>query len=323
MTGSNIERPGVDKSWLDLNAYRKRLEFWEQYSRESDPMRFLQEYAKLRWIPQCLYKSSMLKGHENPAWKSSAFVGAIGIYPGILAYRCEQSALKTGVMDWSLVRNVYTYGYVSMAIESHVCPNKSALLWGGGVGGSITGAQTLLGLALGCQPQSIRLAKAYVAAISKRKHPFPEGNYLHLIEILADYFGMSVATQSNGPILDALLHNWRTDNLSELSEILLAVCDLHTRQFNWDLMVGPNFYNDFIRFPVEILALFRLRQWLGLENPVLDHPLMQSPLGVLPPEQSFFGDKLFDRVYTRMVKQGFNDEEIFKTHMKELGFPEN
>ena len=68
---------------------------------------------------------------------------------------------------------------------------------------------------------------------------------------------------------------------------LLAACDRHTHQTGRNSL--KNFYDfnnvGLCRTPVEILLLFRLREWVGLTNPVLDHPLMAAPFNELPPVQ--------------------------------------
>ena len=86
------------------------------------------------------------------------------------------------------------------------------------------------------------------------------------------------------PIYEALLAHWRTPNPQDLVPCLLAACDRQTHQTNKDTL--KNFYDfhnvGLIRTPIEILFVFRLREWEGLTNPVLDHPLMAAPFNQLP-----------------------------------------
>lgn len=89
------------------------------------------------------------------------------------------------------------------------------------------------------------------------------------------------------PIYEALLKHWRTPNPNDLVPCLLAACDRHTYQTQKD---SSKKFFDFqnvglTRTPIEILFLFRLREWEGLVNPVLDHPLMAAPFDKLPLEQ--------------------------------------
>ncbi|QLI83310.1 hypothetical protein HZU75_14705 [Chitinibacter fontanus] len=90
------------------------------------------------------------------------------------------------------------------------------------------------------------------------------------------------------PIYEALLQHWRNPDPEALVPCLLAACDRHTHQAGKDtLKKFYDFNSDWHleRVPVEILLLFRLREWEGLANPVLDHPLMAAPFDRLPPEQ--------------------------------------
>ncbi|MEJ7139200.1 hypothetical protein [Amphibiibacter pelophylacis] len=90
------------------------------------------------------------------------------------------------------------------------------------------------------------------------------------------------------PIYEALLANWRNPDPEALVPCLLAACDRHTHQAGGG---GSKVFYDFDsenflqRTPIEILFIFRLREWEGLENPVLDHPLMAAPFDRLPPVQ--------------------------------------
>lgn len=90
------------------------------------------------------------------------------------------------------------------------------------------------------------------------------------------------------PIYETLLAHWRTPDPQDLVPCLLAACDRHTYSAGKDTLKKFHDFNDnnyLQRVPVEILLLFRLRQWEGLENPILDHPLMAPPFDRLPPQQ--------------------------------------
>lgn len=89
------------------------------------------------------------------------------------------------------------------------------------------------------------------------------------------------------PIYETLLQHWHTPNPDDLVSCLLAACDRHTYQTQKDSSKKFfDFHNvGLTRTPIEILLLFRLREWEGLANPCLDHPLMAAPFDKLPPEQ--------------------------------------
>jgi hypothetical protein len=71
--------------------------------------------------------------------------------------------------------------------------------------------------------------------------------------------------------------------LEKLRKPLLAACDAFD--------VFREFSNGtWSRTPLAILLVFKLRGLLGLRNPELDHPLMNSVLGKLPPDHQFVPD---------------------------------
>ena len=90
------------------------------------------------------------------------------------------------------------------------------------------------------------------------------------------------------PIYQCLFEHWRTPNPDNLVPCLLAACDRHTHQSRPDSTRGSYDFQNFAlsRVPIEILWLFRLREWQGLANPRLDHPLMAAPFDQLPTVQA-------------------------------------
>ena len=115
------------------------------------------------------------------------------------------------------------------------------------------------------------------------------------------------------PIYEALLQSWRNPNPEDLVPCLLAACDRHTWQTGRES--SKNFY-DFsipalIRVPIEILFLFRLREWEGLTNPTLDHPLMATPFDKLPETQPIPElDALMQGVLKRAREDWPNYDEV-------------
>jgi len=108
------------------------------------------------------------------------------------------------------------------------------------------------------------------------------------------------------PIYETLLKYWRTPNPNDLVPCLLAACDRHTHQTQKD---SSKKFFDFqnvglTRTPIEILFLFRLREWVGLQNPTLDHPLMAAPFDQLPLEQPV---PLLDDLMQAVLKRARED----------------
>jgi hypothetical protein len=65
-----------------------------------------------------------------------------------------------------------------------------------------------------------------------------------------------------------------------------------------------------MRVPIEILLVFKLRSLIGLQNPHLEHPIMDTAFGILPPEIGFQPDLLTARVRARMSQDGYDEAEI-------------
>lgn len=85
-----------------------------------------------------------------------------------------------------------------------------------------------------------------------------------------------------GP-LGSLFKRWREPDVAKFADALDAAADYHVQQCGYD--EGDFAINDenMWLFPVELLAVCRLRQWAGLPVPVLRHALFRAtPMGELP-----------------------------------------
>jgi hypothetical protein len=84
------------------------------------------------------------------------------------------------------------------------------------------------------------------------------------------------------PLYERLLALWREPDPETLKPWLLAACDRHTHEAKPD--TEKVFYDcsRFLRTPLEILLVLRLRELIGLSNPMLDHPLMEAPFDRFP-----------------------------------------
>lgn len=87
------------------------------------------------------------------------------------------------------------------------------------------------------------------------------------------------------PIYEGILERWNVSDPAILEPWLIAACDRHTHQARPDTERTFYDFSDAIREPLEILLLFRLREVVGLTNPVLNHPLMEAPFDRLPTVQ--------------------------------------
>ena len=80
-----------------------------------------------------------------------------------------------------------------------------------------------------------------------------------------------------------LLHNL-TREPDQIRTELAKACDFHLSRSKEPTDRETYEFADpvYAIYPVEVLMVFRIRQILGLSNPEVDHPLLNSPLGQLP-----------------------------------------
>lgn len=101
-------------------------------------------------------------------------------------------------------------------------------------------------------------------------------------------------------VLNKLFEHWRDPELDTMHDQLVWLCDYYTHRTR--AADGTEFGSDLLhtRFPATILAWFRLREQLGLINPIIDHPLMQPDYVQLPSPQPFYSDELLDAILARL-----------------------
>jgi hypothetical protein len=107
------------------------------------------------------------------------------------------------------------------------------------------------------------------------------------------------------PLLSALLEQWRTPDPANIAQLLLAACDRHTHHAKHtsersdpDFPTAAWWYD-----PFEIVSVLYLRKLEGLDNPVLDHPLLATPIGMLPDIVPKYSDELLDAVIKQACKE--------------------
>ncbi len=99
-------------------------------------------------------------------------------------------------------------------------------------------------------------------------------------------------------VAEEVLRIWNTPDTELLGAWLVQLCNQHTRlSASRDFM---DFANEFSHMPVDVLMLFRLREEIGLSNPVVDHPIMKFPWSRLWPVQAALPDELLAGVYQRL-----------------------
>jgi hypothetical protein len=99
-------------------------------------------------------------------------------------------------------------------------------------------------------------------------------------------------------VFGPVLQHW--DEPTELSAAIVRVCDYHCRNiFDRGRKDRPPEFMDspFALIPFEVLAIYKLRDSMGLETPAVEHPILMTPLAKVDcPSLEFAGDELTDRV---------------------------
>lgn len=124
----------------------------------------------------------------------------------------------------------------------------------------------------------------------KRQDPFR--NYV--CELYARGAGSGNFSDDFGPYAGIFEH-W--EDLSRLSDAIRAACDYHVEQIDVkapeEIGVFENNPHDI--FPAEILALYRVREWLGLTTLEVDHPLLKTPFCEVPKMITYEPDPLVEQ----------------------------
>lgn len=322
---STIERPGINSKWLKRMKtwHRGRMtDWWENIL--PDVTRYLEYYAGHGFIPDLYdFKTGTLLSLEQVTLPSETHMGwtknlanKLTMYTYLRLFEFERLGTM-GAGGTVLATHIFSAFYIAEAIRFS--------------GNSLSLNDTpfaALGIILDSGERSFTLARQRIAyfrellkneateecydllGVIRLKAQAPIFHFM--LRLLADYLNepphLLVGKALDEPIFVALLKLWRDPDPEALVPACLAACDFHTHRC-WDEF--QEFAMDhWVYIPIEILLLFKLRQLLGLQNPTLDHPIMNSPLGVLPEEVRCEPDDLIRRVRERMIQDGYDETKI-------------
>ncbi|VWC94319.1 MULTISPECIES: hypothetical protein [Burkholderia] len=154
-------------------------------------------------------------------------------------------------------------------------------------------------------------------------HNLPLGSTLRYaafgLSIIGDWLGKPLDIDKHAlprdPAWGLLVANWREPDPDKLLPILMTACDTHVERI---AVTGREVDTQSAKFefgsvfeavhPTEILAILRLRELLGLRNPLtIDHPLMQTPYAQITCSPLFltsrnFHDELLEQ-FLRTVRR--------------------
>lgn len=319
----NLEQQGVRNKWQTdrkriVNNGRDWVETHDPWNRK-----LMQDYANSGLVPPDDPTYGPLPVVDPPlqCWELHTDQW-LSMYGAMRGFETESHSLEAWRFDTTRAAHAFVVMYTYEMINLNRCylfPKrfKGRFLDGGEL---LHVPYVALGMVIGCREQAITIAKLFIA-LAQRGYFRCLGTWpcrLFILQLLADYLGepqLPVQGRSLGyPTYMQLAESWRAPDPQAVASLCLAVCDLHTHQAYKQPDGEPGEFTSlqWIYTPIEILLLFKLRQSIGLENPVLDHPLMNTPLGVLPEETAFEPDELVKAVRARMVMDGFDEATIVK-----------
>ena len=99
---------------------------------------------------------------------------------------------------------------------------------------------------------------------------------------------------------NAVIDAWKSPR--SLQRAIVRICDFHC-QNSAPQGSGEFWQHEYGLVPFEVAALYRVREWLNLPTPVVQHPLLDSPFArILVPVPGLQFDPLLDRVIRRYRK---------------------
>lgn len=220
----------------------------------------------------------------------------------------ESYAKSVAYHLWSLRANHAWHLRALREFERGERPQKLAMLMFGQDFGPCVGEC----LALGWRDEAVDLARRVFDAMDLGLFNDAGGDYGRrrtqhfVLRLVADWQGWSARTGPScafdEPVFNALIADWREPDPVSIAPVVLAACDRHTHHCRYDNSRGEfyDFGHPFFYRPFEILALYRLRDGLGLANPEVDHVLLRTPLGRLPEVTPLHSDALLAMVLARV-----------------------
>ncbi len=142
-----------------------------------------------------------------------------------------------------------------------------------------------------------------------------------LIRLGTDFFGFHqrdwFGDKLTDPLLEEVMEHWDDSDTKIIGDLLWQMCNRHVLHSKSSTKKNPTDFDHmgFYYFPFEILTVLRLRQWRGLELPVIDHPLMAAPFNKLPsPSESKF--ELADQFYKKALEEFPDMERVIEAELE-------
>lgn len=282
------------------------------------------EAMLFEYISTGLFSASRGFPEVTPAyqlWETTYLEAGMRVLASRRIHSLELFCVKGGSFDVSLAGNAVMYMYYSLLIIHHIFALQLKRF--GRRGGGKRGMEVILFAVLAFLIGKNSVAKNIflLVLMSYKKDELVHRQYpvyCFLLKMFSDYFDEPLvvsAGETDGDILfQRLFEEWKNPDHELLKELCVEVCDYHLSRCKPDK--GNKWYEfsnlSWSLWPIEINLLFKLRELLGLENPDVNHPLMNTALGQLPEEKEFVMDDLLLQLLSRMESQGFDENEVFE-----------
>ncbi len=318
----NIKRPGIDPNWSGAWDETKRSNIRSIDVHDVNNIRNLEFFVVNGSTRPEMGRSVSRVDPTQSHWESAYLASYLSMYGVMRLAQLEIVGIDNAKFDKNLAMDAFAAVYTNQMILLSQHFNFSRRFNGRIL--KMMNSSLLPFTALGvliCRDKRV-FALARMQLRAHNKGFYADSNlypiFQFIIRILADYLGDApVVLSGNGliePIFEQLFLRWREPDAESLKEICLAACDVHTRRCR-ERKDGKlyEFQNGiWTRTPIEILLCFKLRLLIGLQNPYIDHPLMNTALGVIPHENDFEPSELIVKVRERMYREGCSEIEIFE-----------
>lgn len=307
-------RPGIYVRWPRLTTHFQR--FLERADELEPPvLDALRRYAETGEKPEIAIPSGDL-----PAWASLR--SELASRAAWCLRRGQIRTIETGNVDSGIAQAVVTAhlaNVVNLFLHEGFprrFPGRTLQMVA-----FETAAWVALAFAIGCRALAECSAELLIAAL-RRGYVFDSEHHPIFWFIARLFSGWKrvelpqlPAAATKEQILNQLIDTWHAADPADISALVLHACDHHTHRCR--VNNAREFFEFdnglFIHYPVEILMLYRVREYEGLANPKVDHPLLNTPLGKLPDPMRCEPDELLQMVLVRARDQGFDEEAIIRS----------
>jgi hypothetical protein len=225
---------------------------------------------------------------------------------------------QTGQLDYASLMRALAYGYVDTAI-AHYGMHHFLARFGrehtGAFGSSALFRLCIAELA-GLAREAQQLFHAFACAYQRDGIIRSKGHIGDLVLLIyARYLGrVDINARVDNFAYPELVTNWDTEDLDQLSQLLMSLCDEQVRQ---TLAPPSKFFiefdnGDYCYWPLTALMILKLRQNRGLANPELTHPAFGSLNAMLAPTPlALEMDDLLQGILGQMQQQGFDIDAAY------------